>query len=193
VLPSGSWSILLANPWTQTETVTVDPAIVAGSVAGYSVIFTESGLPNGANWSVTLSGTSPGLRIETVASLTRWSGGATTIAFTAWAGNYAYTATFPGYWVKSGTIEVPGAAVQGVVVGFAPGSGPPPSAVDLGLPGWAAGVGVAFLVIGASGLTLTAYRYRAKEEERGRVLVARLFDTDWELNGEKGPTVGKSR
>jgi hypothetical protein len=193
VLPPGSWSILLANPWTQTETVTVDPAIVAGNVTLQSLSFTESGLPTGANWSVTLTENSPGVTIEAMASLTRWSDGSSSILFTVSEGSYMYAASAPGYWVASGTVGVSGAAPATAVLSFGPGSGPPSNPSTPFLPVWAASIGVAFLAIGAIGLTMTAYRYRAKEELRGRVLAARLFDEDWELGAEREPPVPANR
>jgi hypothetical protein len=94
----------------------VDQAITYTAVvaATYSVTFTETGLPSGTNWSVTLNGVAK-------SSLT------STIVFTKANGSYAFTVVaVSGYDATpaSGTLAVNGhAAAQGVAFTSAPGSG----------------------------------------------------------------------
>ncbi len=93
-------------------TATVSGAAVTESIAfttGYSVTFTESGLPSGTSWSVTLNGTALS---STTAS----------IVFTESNGTLAYTvATVSGYVAtpSSGSVTVSGAG-QSVSVSFSP-------------------------------------------------------------------------
>ncbi len=94
--PSGALTVDGAN---------VDQGITFTSSATYSVTFTETGLPSGTSWSVTLNGS---------------TGGSTgsSIQFTEPNGTYSYTVgTVPGYTAAppSGALTVDGANVdQGI-------------------------------------------------------------------------------
>jgi hypothetical protein len=87
--------------------------ITGGSGGGYGVTFTETGLPTGTNWAVTLNGV-------------QLSSTSTSIAFTEPNGTYSYTVgPVPGYAaaVDSGSVTVNGVGLERGVV-FAPVSGP---------------------------------------------------------------------
>ncbi len=94
-----------ALPSSGTLTVNGQPvsrAITITPIPTYSVVFTESALPSGTSWSVTLNG-------STQSSVT------SSITFTVPNGAYAYTVgTVSGYAASplSGTITVSGAAVS---------------------------------------------------------------------------------
>jgi hypothetical protein len=99
-------------PGVPSGSVTVNGAnasvAVAFSRVTYSVTFTESGLPSGTTWSVTLNGSTQ-------------SASTASIAFTEPNGTYGYTiGVVPGYQptVSSGSVVVNGAAVP-VSVSFA--------------------------------------------------------------------------
>jgi DNA-binding beta-propeller fold protein YncE len=157
----------------------------------FAIAFTESGLEAGTNWSVTLSAASPRFIVEVATAVTRWSNGATSVEFKVSEGNYTYTATtltnpgYGGYFAGPGSVSVPGTSMT-VTLAFQPGSGPPGTS---SLPGWAWPVGLALVAIGAVGLSVTVYRYRARESARNRVAVARMFATDWRTdeNGDPAP------
>ncbi|HUZ79696.1 MAG TPA: hypothetical protein VMV28_03660 [Thermoplasmata archaeon] len=94
-----------ALPASGTLTVNGQPvsrAITITPIPTYSVVFTESALPSGTSWSVTLNG-------STQSSVT------SSITFTVPNGAYAYTiGTVSGYAASpsSGTLTVSGAAVS---------------------------------------------------------------------------------
>ena len=106
---SGSVMVKGANV---SEAITFT-AIPSGS---YSVTFTESGLPTGTNWSVTLGGKAE-------------SSTGSTITFTEKNGTYPYTVTVPSGYLAiptSGSVNVAGKAVsQGVTFS----ASPPPNTV----------------------------------------------------------------
>ena len=103
----GSVTGYVANPTSGSVTVTsaavsVAIAYTSTSVATYSVSFTESGLPSGTTWSVTLNGSTN-------------SSSARTIGFTVIDGTYNFSvqsvsgfAVFP----SNGQVKVHGAALQ---------------------------------------------------------------------------------
>jgi YVTN family beta-propeller protein len=186
---------------SRTGNVTVNGKNVSVSVVfrsttppTYDLTFEESGLPAGTNWSVTLTAASPGLTIEVLPSLARWSHGATMIVFNVSVGNYTYSVASLTYQAAPGTVSVSGTASSKVSVAFTPIVLVPRSnTTGFVLPGWALGLGIAFVAIGASGLGLTLYRYRAREKERGRVAVAQISDAVWELDehGELSPRTNR--
>jgi len=83
------WALMRAYPPNG-----VMPSVSFGSVPTYSVTFTESGLPSGTQWSVTLNG------------ITKYSTGEN-IAFTLINGTYTYNVNVPsGYIVENGSGEI---------------------------------------------------------------------------------------
>jgi hypothetical protein len=206
VEPNGTYAYDVAPPagysfnGSRTGNVTVNGKSVSISVGfwsenllTYALMFEASGLPAGTNWSVTLTATSSGLVLETLASLTRWSYGSSSIIFHVSAGDYAYSASAPGYSVAPGTDEVSGGFGSTVGLAFAPDAGSHSGPPNLLLAGWTMAIGIALLVLGASGLSATAYRYRARERERGRVAVAQIFAASWVLDEHGQPAQSKSR
>jgi YVTN family beta-propeller protein len=157
--------------------------------------FDASGLPAGANWSVTLTATAPGHTIAALATVTRWSGGASSVTFEVSEGNYTYTASTlpnPGYGAYSagpGSVKVSGPG-ETVTLTFRPGPGPPNQAAPLG---WAWAVGLALLVIGLVGLAGTAYWRERRENAYGRLLVAQISRTDWKPDEEGEPRIRRNR
>ncbi|MCL4308054.1 MAG: YncE family protein [Candidatus Thermoplasmatota archaeon] len=105
--PSPASGSLTVSGAAVSEAITFRPS----AVATYPVTFTETGLPSGTNWSVTVNGTTQ----STVGS---------TIAFTEPNGTYAYSiADVPGWHQTtlpySGTIAVHGSAVAEPTLAFA--------------------------------------------------------------------------
>ena len=54
------------------------------------------------------------------------------------------------------------------------------------------GIGIAFLLIGACGLALTAYRSRSRQKLRGQRLVARISESEWTKDSNGEPTLRAS-
>ena len=108
--PSAGSVVVKGANAAQAITFTAIPA------SSYSVTFTETGLPSGANWSVTLGG-------KTLSST------GSTLTFTEKNGTYPYTVTAPSGYVAiptSGSVNVAGKAVsQGVTFS----ASPPPNTV----------------------------------------------------------------
>jgi YVTN family beta-propeller protein len=134
--PNGTYSFTLGSvagyagtPSTGTVTVSGGPAGQAfaftSTVSGpYVVTFTESGLPAGTSWSVTLAGAP---HTSTISSLT----------FTEPNGTYSFTVgSVSGYSATpaTGSVVVSGAGVSRTI-GFGAISVPGPSSGFLGLPG----------------------------------------------------------
>jgi hypothetical protein len=91
------------TPVGLTELAGTPPSVAVTFAPTYSVTFTETGLPSGTNWSVTLEG-------ALVSSTT------TTISFAETNGAYSYTITGISGWHQTtlpytGTVSVSGAAV----------------------------------------------------------------------------------
>jgi hypothetical protein len=115
-LANGTYSYSVASANRSWSAPTPAPLVVTGpesvgipfSLVSYLVTFTESGLPAGTNWSVTLGGATE-------------SGTGSVIVFAEPNGTYAYTiGTVRNYsTTSSGTTTVDGAPV-GVGVAFAP-------------------------------------------------------------------------
>jgi hypothetical protein len=158
-MPDGTYSYTIpAVPgWTAANlagNVTVSGARVTVVVVwerAYPVTFTETGLPSGTFWSVTLNG-------ETLRAST------TAISFSEATGTYTYTVgTVPGYTPTpgSGTVNVTGAPRE-VKVAFgagSPGGRTSPPGSILGLPG-AEGYEVLGGVLAAvlAGLTVAVWK-----------------------------------
>ena len=134
--PNGSYSFSIGSVSGYTATpssgsVTVDGAAVTESItftavppSTYAVTFTESGLPGGTSWTVTLNG-------ATESSTT------STIAFTEGNGSYSFSiGAVSGYTANpgSGSITVAGSS-HSVAVYFTESSSSSPSSGFLGLPG----------------------------------------------------------
>jgi YVTN family beta-propeller protein len=174
-----------------------DSGNVTVVTAGCRLSFWETGLPPGTNWSVSLTSTSPGLVLEMGRNLTRWSDGAAVVTFAVSVGNYSYVPSIPvspgipSYGASPGSVEVLGSAPTTLAVGFSLGTGPPNTQPVV--PGWAVGLGIALLLIGAIGLAMTTTRYRAQERRRGRVAVARMGAIDWsrDESGDPSPRHGR--
>lgn len=124
-LPNGSaaFTVVGISGYAATPSagaITVGGASLSVPVAFASVFelsFTETGLSAGSNWSVALTGRSPGVILlmplagtDTVTQV-RWSGGTPTVVFYATNGTYNYTASAPGYPSLTGEVTVAGAAV----------------------------------------------------------------------------------
>jgi YVTN family beta-propeller protein len=167
------------------------------SVAGGLVplTFEAIGLPDGSNWSVTLTAISSGLTIQLLSTLTRWSNGAATVLFEVSKGTYSYTgSTLPnpgygGYSAGPSSVDVSGAGAT-VTLAFQPGSGMPDHSTPLGW-GWA--VGLTLLLIGVVGLAVTTYRHEQRGRARGRVLMTRISETDWMPDERGNPTFRRTR
>jgi hypothetical protein len=196
--------------WTATTTINGTNYTVQGNVTvkGQSVTvsvgfqvpaapvrltFRAVGIAPGDNWSVTLSATSSGETIGFLASLTRWSDGASTIAFEVTPGAYQYTATVPGHAPTSGSITmVRVAQTVDVSAGpLQPTTGP--NSLVFGVPGEFLAIGALFVAIGAAGIGFTAYRWRAQQRSRGRRLVERLGETKWTADPDGEPTLRSDR
>ena len=99
----------------------------------FGLSFVESTLPEGTNWSVTLTGTASEIILSAVAAsdsvqLTRSSGGATFIQFYASNGTYTYSASAVGYPNATGSLAITGIPAQPATVTFSSQSTPvPPS------------------------------------------------------------------
>jgi hypothetical protein len=143
----------------------------------FPLSFSESGLPAGTNWSVALTASGSGVTIESTATLTKWSNGGVIVEFRVSPGTYTYAAGALGYATISGSVEVSGAAGVTETVDFpgSPGSGPPLSVQT-------AWVGLGFAALAAAGLSLTMYRGRVRERQRGRALARRLAESDWQAD-----------
>lgn len=135
-LPNGTYSFIIGQTFgyqalPASGTVTVDGANISQTIVFsytplYSVTFTETGLPNGAQWSVTLNGST----ITTTASSL-----GSTIQFYMATGNYSFTITSNSGYVlspSSGTVLVPNAPVYVTVT--AVGYGYSVTFTETGLP-----------------------------------------------------------
>jgi YVTN family beta-propeller protein len=125
--------------------------------------FTEPGLPIDANWSVTLSGTPPGVILTAPVgdpSLTRWSDGASSVLFSVSNGTYSYTSSAPGYTGNASTVTVNGASPPPVSLTFTANSLPAASsAAGLPILDWVL-VGAAIIVIAIAAAMLLVRRKR---------------------------------
>lgn len=98
----------------------------------YPLTFTETTLPPGTNWSVTLTGTAPAVILgSSPVVVTRWSDGASIIGFNVSDGSYSFSASATGYSTNSSTLIVDGNSLPPILVGFqATPSSPITSALD---------------------------------------------------------------
>ena len=139
-------SVTSYSPVPANGTTTVAGASKTVSIAFYELYplaFTETGLPSGTNWSVTLTGTSPSvIQVVGLASVsaTHWSDGTSTVSFKVTNGTYTYTTSASGYNTTTGTVSVSGAAPATVGVQFSSTHNMPPprnsSSNSTGTPLW---------------------------------------------------------
>ena len=97
----------------------------------YTVMFTETGLPAGTNWSVTLNGFGSDYILgasSASASLTQWSDGGSSVPFQVSNGTYSYSTFAAGYSSHGSSFRADGSPVTPQTVAFTPS----PSS---GLPG----------------------------------------------------------
>ncbi|HKN06140.1 MAG TPA: hypothetical protein VJ021_00855 [Thermoplasmata archaeon] len=134
----------------------------------YQVMFTESDLPNGTNWSVSVTANST----ETVlvhggplgtssTRVTRWSDGASAIRFYLSNGTYSYTSTAPGQSGSSAPLSITGATPAPVGLTFHATSS---SSNVLGEPDWVFPV-VGVIVVVAIAAVLLVRRKRKKSPD----------------------------
>jgi hypothetical protein len=202
--------------WLATTTVNGSGYNVSGTVnvtgasVGVSVTFmvpaplvalsfVASGLPKGADWTLTLTAEGSGLTIDAARSVARQSYGASTVSFWVSVGNYSFVAGYPGYHALSGSVAVsPTTTAPAITVDFAPvlPTQPQPTNTSVAagpISGWAVGVGAAFVLIGAVGILMTVYRARRVRRDRGSSAVQQLFETEWEPDGQGEPLPRKHR
>lgn len=131
--PNGSYSFLVGMLAGFVPTPANGSILLSGGpdsvsiafVPLYPLIFAETGLSSGTNWSVTLSGS--GFVFILASSLvsesvTRWSDGASTVRFSVSNGSFFYSLYALGYSVSSGNTTVNGPPTAPVSVGFAANS-----------------------------------------------------------------------
>jgi len=128
----------------------------------YPVMFTESDLTNGTNWSVSVTANSaesvlldPAPSGASSTTVTRWSDGASTIQFYLSNGSYTYTSSAPGKSGSSASLSVNGATPASVGLTFHPS--PSPSGTVFGLPVWVFPV-IGVIVVGAIAAVLLLRR-----------------------------------
>jgi YVTN family beta-propeller protein len=136
-------ALIAYPPIPSNGTVTVNGADVTQTITFYEVFplkFTEPGLPTGANWSVTLSRSSPGIILTepfTDLTLTRWSDGASDVTFAVSNGTYSYTSAAAGYTGNASTVTVNGASPPPVSLTFTANTAPvtpPANSSSAGIP-----------------------------------------------------------
>jgi PKD repeat protein len=112
------------NPSNGTLTVIGAPLSIAVAFEKvYALTFTETALPTGTNWSVTLTGSASSVILITplgsgLATLTRWSDGASTIQFYVSNGTYSYSCSASGYSSSTGSLTVNGQSPAPATVGL---------------------------------------------------------------------------
>ncbi len=129
--PNGTYSYSVGptsgyGPNPSNGTLTVSGATVSIPVTYskvFAVTFTETALPSGTNWSVTLTGKASAIILvaslaSTPGTLTRWSDGASTIRFYVSNGTYSYSSAAPGYSGNAGGLTVNGQSPAPATVGF---------------------------------------------------------------------------
>jgi hypothetical protein len=120
-----------ANPSVGYVTVSGAPvSVVLTFSAVYTLLFSETTLPSGTNWSVSLTGAASAVIL--IGSLssgsvtsTRWSNGASSIDFQVSNGSYSYTIAAPGHSNVTGSVTVNGPTEQPVTVRFPSSSSSP--------------------------------------------------------------------
>ncbi len=145
--PDGTYTyttraLIAYPPIPSSGTVMVNGAGVTQAITFYEVFplkFDEPGLPADANWSVTLTGTSPGIITVAVSddsSLTLWSDGASSVQFNVSNGTYSYTSSASGYTGSASSVIVDGASPPPVSLTFTANAstGPANSSAASGLP-----------------------------------------------------------
>jgi hypothetical protein len=171
--PNGTYSYTIADisGWHQSTLAYRGSFVVNGASVmeptldyarvTYTVEFTESGLPSGTNWSVTLIGNGPAVILATLlgsgsVSLTRWSDSATTVQFDVSNGSYFYSIYAPGHSNTTGSLAVSGPPVAPVSVSLQSSSSSGLPALDYVI------IGVAAVVV-AIGLVVVLLRRREKK------------------------------
>jgi len=136
-LSNGTYSYLLQYesgfaPMPLNGSISIDGGgltIPVSYVPTYPVVFTETGLPAGTNWSVTLTGTTPSIIqgapfSSTTVLLTLWSDGAPNILFIASDGEYSFAAVAPGYSTEAGSLTILRHAPDTEALSFVPVTSP---------------------------------------------------------------------
>jgi hypothetical protein len=158
--------------------------------------FSASGLAVGASWSVALTASTAGLRINVLLSVVRTATAPNRIAFEVSPGSYAYVSSSSGYLLVAGNVTISGPAPRSLELGFvASPQGPPTRSLPevLELSGWGGAIGVAIAIVGASGLAWTVVRTRQTRRERGRTLVSGILTTEWTTDRDGEPEVRAKR
>jgi hypothetical protein len=119
-------------------------------VAVYPLTFSETGLPDGSNWSVTITSTSGAASVVLLATeasaVTHFSDGGSVVSFDVSNGTYTYTAAATGHSSLSGIANVDGAPVAPSGLVFPGGTTAPPTTSSSAFP-WLLFVGAIVLVI----------------------------------------------
>jgi hypothetical protein len=118
----------------------------------YVLTFSETSLPAGTNWSVTLTGEAAAIVLLSADGndpivLTRWSDGAVTVQFNVSSGNYSYSATAGAYSTVAGHVTVNGQSPAPATIAFS--SSPSPSPGPPVLDYWILGAGLVAIALGA--------------------------------------------
>jgi len=139
--PNGTYTYTIADnsDWHQSTLAYTGNVVASGGVVTeptlayvqvtYPAAFTESGLPSGANWSVTLIGGASAVVLASPlgggsTALTRWSAGASTIWFNVSNATYTYSSTASGRTSVVGNLTVSGPLGAPVMVAFPPAPSP---------------------------------------------------------------------
>jgi len=139
--PNGTYTYTITDNsgWHQSTLAYTGNVVASGGVVTeptlayvqvtYPVAFTESGLPSGANWSVTLIGGASAVVLASPlgggsTALTRWSAGASTIWFNVSNATYTYSSTASGRTSVVGNLTVSGPLGAPVMVDFPPAPSP---------------------------------------------------------------------
>jgi YVTN family beta-propeller protein len=162
--PNGSYSFSVgttagyeASPLNGSLSVTgIAASVTVTFLPIYTLIFEETGLASGTNWSVTLSGSGfidPLIPEVTTNSLTRWSDGASTVRFLVSNGTFSYSLYAAGYSSHSGNTTVSGLPTGAVSVDFTTSS-----STSSGLPLLDYAIIAGAVVIVAAGLVILRSR-----------------------------------
>ncbi|MGI0156786.1 MAG: hypothetical protein ACREDE_11735, partial [Thermoplasmata archaeon] len=129
----------------------------------YVLTFSETDLPGGTNWSVTLTGAAAAIVLlfpvgSDPITVTRWSDGAVTVQFEVSNGTYSYSATAGGYSTIAGQTTVNGPSPVPATIVFTSSSSPSPgpSALEYSI------LWVVIVAIGAVGAVVVLRRGRRK-------------------------------
>jgi YVTN family beta-propeller protein len=164
--PNGSYdfSVGLAagyGPKPSNGSLTVHGAHPPVSVAFtkvYLLTFNETGLPQGTDWSVALTGNTTAVIlaasiVRSLSMLTRSSDFTATIQFYVSSGSFSYSASTRGYSSITGSVNVSAPGIAPVIVHFPSSSPPGPTILDYAVSG-------AVVVVAAIGLLVVLMRRR---------------------------------